>query len=112
MNRPRRTSWVIGVVLLGTLAGCAAITPQKARQIASEMNDFELCLAVQAKMDRRTFALEQEVLEAAKTMREERSVDCAAQHQAIVDFLVRALREEERRFDRYRFHFGLGFIRG
>lgn len=76
------------------------------------MNDFELCLAVQAKMDRQTFALDQEVFEAAKSLRNERAVDCTAHHQAIVDFLVRALRQEERRFDRYRFHYGFGFMRG
>lgn len=80
--------------------------------MAFEMNDFELCLAVQAKMDRRTFALDQEVFEAAKSLHHERAVDCTKHHQAIIDFLVRSLREEERRFDRYRFHYGFGFMRG
>ena len=95
-----------------TLAGCATLTPERAGQMVSEMSEFELCLAVEAGMDKRTFRLAPEVSAAAKERSLSLPVDCGVQRKAIIEFLVRSLREEESRNDRFRFHFGFGLIGG
>lgn len=93
------------------LVGCASLSPEKANQRAQAMNDFELCLAVEAEMDRHTFALDPMIVEAAKNQAFQSKLDCALKREEVIKFLVRALRDEELRNLNNRFHFGFG-VRG
>jgi len=99
------SAWALSALLL---SGCASMTPEKARALAAEMAPFERCLALGAKMDRRTFRLSQEVLQAVRESAEVARLDCQPFQQEIIDFLVQALRQEEQRNERFRFFFGFG----
>lgn len=103
---------IVVLCLTGALAGCATLTPERVGQMVSEMSEFELCLATEAGMDRRAFRLAPELVTAARERSLSLQLDCNTQRKAIIDFLVRALREEESRNDRFRFHFGFGLIGG
>ncbi len=93
------------------LTGCASLTPEKINQRVTAMNDFELCLAVEAEMDRHTFALDTAIIQAAKNQAIQSKLDCSQKREEIIKFLVKALRDEELRNLNQRFHFGFG-VRG
>jgi len=97
--------------MVAAIAGCASLTPEKINQRVSAMNDFELCLAVEAEMDRHTFALDTAIIQAAKNQAIQSKLDCSQKREEIIKFLVKALRDEELRNLNQRFHFGFG-VRG
>ena len=92
--------------------GCASLTPEKINQRVDAMNDFDLCLASSAEMDKRTFALEPEIIQAAKERITTKKLDCTSKHDEVVRFLVKSLRDQEKRNEQFRTHFGFGFMRG
>lgn len=103
---------LIGLAISIMLAGCAVMSPQQARNKVEEMSVFEVCLAAEAKMDKKTFALAPEVVNAVFERVRERTIDCASHRLEVIQFLTRALREEEQRNERNRFYFGFGFSGG
>lgn len=94
-----------------TLLGCASLTPEKINQRISSMNEFELCLAAEAGMDKQTFALDPAIIAAAKGQIALNKFDCSVKREEIIRFLVNSLRDEERRNLDTRMRFGIG-IRG
>ena len=101
---------VIG--FLTTIVGCAMLTPEKIAKRVDAMNDFDLCLASSAEMDKFTFMLPDEIVQAAKERIASQKVDCASKQDEIIRFLVKSLRDQERRHEQFRTHFGFGFMRG
>ncbi|MEY4481018.1 MAG: hypothetical protein RIQ84_180 [Pseudomonadota bacterium] len=94
-----------------TLLGCASLTPEKVNQRISSMNEFELCLASEAGMDKQTFVLDPAIIVAAKGQIILNKFDCSAKREEIIQFLVKSLRDEERRNLDTQIRFGIG-IRG
>jgi hypothetical protein len=111
MKKPQLTKLILLALLSVTFAGCAALTPQKVTQRLEAMNEFELCLAVEAGMDKQTFELDPLIVTAAKEKVAQTKLDCSTKKDEITRFLVRSLREEERRNLDTRMRFGFG-IRG
>lgn len=107
----RGYSVLAGLCALG-LTGCAALTPEVVSQRVEAMDEFELCLGKEAKMDRRTTALEPEIVAAIQAQAKAKKLDCASKRPEIIAFLVRSLRDEERRNEQFKFHFGFGIFRG
>jgi hypothetical protein len=101
---------MLGLLAL-TFAGCATLTPQKVTQRLEAMNEFELCLAVEADMDKQTFELDPLIVTGAKERVAQTKLDCSIKREEIIRFLVRSYREEERRNLDSRIRFGIG-IRG
>lgn len=102
------------IILLGCgwlLFGCALLTPENVVARVQKMNDFELCLAIEAEMDRHTFGFDTAIVEAAKNQALLAKVDCSQKREEIIKFLVKALRDEELRNLNQRFYFGFG-VRG
>jgi hypothetical protein len=83
---------LFGLAISIVLAGCAVMSPQQARNKVEEMSVFEVCLAAEAKMDRKTFALAPEVVNAVFERVRERTIDCASHRLEVIQFLTRALR--------------------
>lgn len=94
-----------------TLLGCASLTPEKINLRISSMNEFELCLAVDAGMDKQTFALDPAIVAAAKGQISHNKLDCSTKREEIIGFLVNSLRDQERRHLDTQLRFGFG-IRG
>jgi hypothetical protein len=111
MKKPQLSKLIALVLLSVTFAGCAALTPQKVTQRLEAMNEFELCLAVEAGMDKQTFELDPLIITAAIEKVAQTKLDCSTKKEEIIRFLVRSLREEERRNLDSRIRFGIG-IRG
>ena len=109
MKKSQLTKLIVLVLLSVTFAGCAALTPQKVTQRLEAMNEFELCLAVEVGMDKQTFELDPLIVTAAKEKMAQTKLDCSTKKDEIIRFLVRSLREEERRSldARMRFNFGI-----
>jgi hypothetical protein len=109
MKKPQLTKLVVLALMSLTFAGCATLTPQKVTQHLDAMNEFELCLAVEAGMDKQTFALDPLIVTGAKERVAQIKLDCSTKKEEIIRFLVRSLREEERRSldARMRFNFGI-----
>lgn len=102
---------IVITIFVSTLLGCASLTPEKINQRISSMNEFELCLAAEAGMDKQTFVLDPVIIDAAKSQLALSKLDCSLKREEIIRFLVKSLRDEERRNIDARIHFGLG-IRG
>ena len=100
------------VSFLSVMVGCATLTPEKIAKRVDTMNDFDLCLASSAEMDKFTFALPDEIVTAAKERIATKKIDCTGKQDEIVRFLVKSLRDQEKRNEQFRTHFGFGFIRG
>ena len=113
MSIPIRSfSKYLSILLLSAaMYGCATLTPEKINQRIDAMNDFDLCLASSAEMDKRTFQLENEIIQAAKERILARKIDCSTKQEEIVRFLVKALRDQEKRNEQFRTHFGFGVMR-
>ena len=111
MKKPQLTKLLALVLLSLTFAGCATLTPQKVTQRLDAMNEFELCLAVEAGMDKQTFELDPLIVTGAKERVAQTKLDCSTKREEIIRFLVLSLREEERRNLDSRIRFGIG-IRG
>jgi hypothetical protein len=94
-----------------TFAGCASLTPQKVTQRLEAMNEFELCLAVEAGMDKQTFELDPLIVTGGKEKVAQTKLDCSTKREEVIRFLVRSLRDEERRNLDTRMRIGIG-IRG
>jgi len=108
----RRINILSGIVVSIVLTGCAVMSPQQVRDRVGEMTTFEVCLAAEAKMDRKTFALGPEMINAVFERLREQTIDCSGQRPEIIQFLIRALRDEEKRNERNRFYFGFGLSGG
>ena len=102
---------LVVVSFLSTMVGCATLTPEKIAKRVDTMNDFDLCLASSAEMDKFTFVLPDEIVQAAKERIASKKIDCASKQDEIVRFLVRSLRDQERRNEQFRTHFGFGVMR-
>ena len=111
MKKPQLSKLILLALLSVTFVGCATLTPQKVTQRLEAMNEFELCLAVEAGMDKQTFALDPLIVTAAKEKVAQIKFDCSTKREEIIRFLVRSYREEERRNLDTRMRFGFG-IRG
>ncbi len=111
MIKPHQIKSVLLVISSLIFVGCTSLTPEKINQRVNAMNEFELCLAVEAEMDRHTFALDRAIVQAAKNQAVSAKVDCSQKREEIIRFLVKALRDEELRNLNQRFHFGFG-VRG
>ena len=111
MKKPQLTKLIFLALFTLTFVGCATLTPQKVTQRLEAMNEFELCLAVEAGMDKQTFELDPLIVAAAKEKVAQTKLDCSTKKDEITRFLVRSLREEERRNLDTRMRFGFG-IRG
>jgi small ligand-binding sensory domain FIST len=111
MKKPQLTKLIVLGLLSVTFAGCATLTPQKVTQRLEAMNEFELCLAVEAGMDKQTFALDPLIVTGAKEKVAQIKFDCSTKREEIIRFLVRSYREEERRNLDTRMRFGFG-LRG
>ncbi|MBU3599367.1 hypothetical protein ICN28_02420 [Polynucleobacter sp. 30F-ANTBAC] len=94
-----------------TFVGCATMSPQKVTQRLDAMNDFELCLAVDAGMDKTTSELDPLIISGAKEIIAQKKLDCTLKREEIIRFLVISLRDEERRNADMRMRVGIG-IRG
>jgi hypothetical protein len=99
----------VGFVL--TTLGCASLTPQKIAKKVDAMSDFDLCLASSAEMDKYTFLLDDEIIKAAQERIASKKIDCTSKHDEIVRFLVKSLRDQEKRHEQLRTHFGFGIMR-
>mgnify|MGYP000205044151 FL=1 len=104
--------FLVVVSFAATIVACASLIPEKIAKRVDAMNDFDLCLASSAEMDKRTFALEPEIIHASKERIVLQKIDCAAKHDEVVRFLVKSLRDQEKRNEQFRTHFGFGFMRG
>jgi hypothetical protein len=105
-----KSSVVIGFAI--TVGACASLTPEKIAKRLDTMNDFDLCLASSAEMDKFTFALPEEIVQAARERITAKKLDCTSKQEEIVRFLVKSLRDQEKRNEQFRTHFGFGFMRG
>jgi len=103
---------LVMISFLSVMVGCATLTPEKIAKRVDTMNDFDLCLASSAEMDKFTFALPDEIVTAAKERIASKKIDCTVKQDEIVRFLVKSLRDQEKRNEQFRTHFGFGFIRG
>ena len=104
-----KSSVVIGFAI--TVGACASLTPEKIAKRVDTMNDFDLCLASSAETDKFTFALPEEIVQAARERITAKKLDCTSKQEEIVRFLVKSLRDQERRNEQFRTHFGFGVMR-
>ena len=111
MKKPQLTKLIFLALFALSFSGCATLTPQKITQRLETMNEFELCLAVEAGMDKQTFELDPLIVIGAKEKVAQTKLDCSTKREEIIRFLVRSYREEERRNLDSRIRFGFG-IRG
>lgn len=89
-----RMLFLCAVPFVALLAGCAAMTDDRARAAVADLKNYDLCLAAEAGFDSQVFDLHPRVVEAAAVRVRDSGIDCAAYRQEIISRLVRALREE------------------
>ncbi len=111
MRLSQSFKFLVVVSFAATIVACASLTPEKIAKRVDTMNDFDLCLASSAEMDKFTFALPEEIIQAAKERIATKKLDCASKQDEIVRFLVKSLRDQEKRNEQFRTHFGFGVMR-